>query len=118
MYAFMYTACTVVVVMIIFIVINIFVVVVVIVDDLPGRCACMQYLTASLDSTRKQSDLQNTIHANRQFLEELKLEYESFAETSRLEFEAYKKSQSHDHQRELHFNTIINTFHQLPKDKR
>lgn len=49
-------------------------------------------LEVARDAAKKQHALQNSLQATRQFLEELKVEYEEFSATSRMEAELYRRT--------------------------
>jgi chromosome segregation ATPase len=55
-----------------------------------------QMVVAAEQASRKQNELQNALQAARQFLDELRAEYEDYADTTKAEFELYKASKAHE----------------------
>ncbi len=53
----------------------------------------------SRDAAQKQHHLQNQLHATRQFLEQLKIEYEEYSATARLEHELFRRSKQAEYQK-------------------
>ncbi len=70
-------------------------------DEMNATERAMTVLRAQLtvcadQATRKQNELQNSLQASRQFLDEVRLEYEDYAETTKSEFELYRAAKTHE----------------------